>query len=495
MDVNDIGYLAEQNPWWIHPSGIQKDINIRKLKKLEYVWDPNLKYYLNLDQDVIYTVRGPRQVGKTTMLKIIIRDLLTVKKVIPEDIFYWSFERNTADELHMIIDTYLKWREPLSKGRKYIFLDEVCSIRDWVREIIYFANRGRFENCSVLITGSHSMDMKYSSDLMPGRRSGSGEETLNKILLPMKFSEYVFLLRPDIKMKFQQWGLLKNEKRDETIFGLFTGKIPDAINDISIIRNDLDSLFDHYLLTGGIPQVINEYWKSGRISTRTFDIYLSAMLGDLNRYRYKELYFKQIVKEAIRTMTTPISWNEFTVNTEISSHDTARKYIEAMEELYIANIAYRYRRDKRTVNTTANKKLYFQDPFLMNALDGWSRAAADYFSNAKSNVLDVVFKSRMVESIAHSHLCKLAYRLNPQDHFDPKMVVTYYRDKKNREIDFLLLEKNEEFPFEVKYQGSVSKADFRNFYSFGRGVLLTKGDSRVQRNYVSIPVSVFLMLI
>ena len=37
------------------------------------------------------------------------------------------------------------------------------------------------------------MDMKHSVELMPGRRGGDDEVPLDKILLPMKFSESIRL--------------------------------------------------------------------------------------------------------------------------------------------------------------------------------------------------------------------------------------------------------------------------------------------------------------
>ena len=52
--------------------------------EVRYKWYPALRHYISLDKDVIYTIRGPRQVGKTTLLKIIIKELINSNKINPE---------------------------------------------------------------------------------------------------------------------------------------------------------------------------------------------------------------------------------------------------------------------------------------------------------------------------------------------------------------------------------------------------------------------------
>ena len=71
MVIFDISQLAEQNPWWVDKTNILKDYKLSGLNKLQFQWDPHIRHYIKLNKDVIYTIRGPRQVGKTTLIKII----------------------------------------------------------------------------------------------------------------------------------------------------------------------------------------------------------------------------------------------------------------------------------------------------------------------------------------------------------------------------------------------------------------------------------------
>lgn len=141
------------------------------------------------------------------------------------------------------------------------------------------------------------------------------------------------------------------------------------------------------------------------------------------------------------------------------------------------------------------KKVYLQDPFIFHALHGWSNNKKDYFTNSKANILNLEIKSKLIESIVYNHLCRLSFWLNPKDLFDPKDSICYYEDNSGKEVDFVLLFDEKFYPFEVKYQSTIVDSDFFAFKSFKKGVLITKDELGLYRNYVKIPVSLFLMLI
>ncbi len=99
-------------------------------------------------------------------------------------------------ELANILECYLQnARKTLPKQRLYLFIDEVSSVKDWQKGIKHLWDMGLLENCSVILTGSHSLDIRNASERLPGRR-GSVKDVLDKILLPMKFTEYVETKKP-----------------------------------------------------------------------------------------------------------------------------------------------------------------------------------------------------------------------------------------------------------------------------------------------------------
>ena len=483
--------LGDQNQWWIDKENISNDSKIQDLENSKIKWYPNLKNHLKMDHDAIYTIRGPRQVGKTTMMKMIIRELLQ-KKIEPENIFFWSFERNNNKELHEIMQAYLDSRIG-NKNRKYLFLDEICSVKNWSKELIYFANKGDLKNCSMLLTGDNSMDLKHSTERMPGRRGGLENEPLDKILLPMKFSEFVKLQSPELFQSIERMGILKKEIKHKMIKELFEGKIDRYFEKLMLRRKEFDVLFDKYLLTGGIPSAINQLEQKKELSQNNYIIYLNAIIGDLRKGGYKENYFKQLIRELFTKLSSPISWNAFTKMTDIKSHSTVQEYATALEEFYIANMCLRISIHDKKIHTF-NKKIYIQDPFIFHALNGWSNGK-NFFTNAKENLLNSEVKSKIVEGVVHDHVCRFAYDLNPRDLFDPKDFVFYYQDKNKKEVDFVLLFEDKYYPFELKYQEKISPSDFSCFKSFNKGVLITKKEIGIHRNYVKIPITLLLFLI
>jgi predicted AAA+ superfamily ATPase len=97
-------------------------------------------------------------------------------------------------------------------------------------------------NTSISVDRSHSIDIKKSIERLPGRR-GEGEETLDKILLPMKFAEFAETVNPSLKVLFDKEQLRSNHKRQEIIQGLFEGKIDPVVRTLQVYQEDLNTLF------------------------------------------------------------------------------------------------------------------------------------------------------------------------------------------------------------------------------------------------------------
>ncbi len=68
----DFARLAEQNPWWREPGAVERDFHVRAFASSPVRWEPREAGAFSFDADTIYTLRGPRQVGKTTLLKLLI---------------------------------------------------------------------------------------------------------------------------------------------------------------------------------------------------------------------------------------------------------------------------------------------------------------------------------------------------------------------------------------------------------------------------------------
>ena len=72
--------LLRNNPWWREPRAVDENEKIVEWEGSAARHDPPLRREMRCDFEpdntVIYTLGGPRQAGKTTMLMLQMRDLL-----------------------------------------------------------------------------------------------------------------------------------------------------------------------------------------------------------------------------------------------------------------------------------------------------------------------------------------------------------------------------------------------------------------------------------
>ena len=79
MPMVKVSDLRSVNPWWKSPDAINKDAQIVQWEDSNIKYDPRLRKRFDYDHDIVYSLRGPRQVGKTTLIKLQIREFLQDK--------------------------------------------------------------------------------------------------------------------------------------------------------------------------------------------------------------------------------------------------------------------------------------------------------------------------------------------------------------------------------------------------------------------------------
>jgi len=492
--------IPMQNPWWRDPSEIENDDKIKEFEAATIQWKPRIKYYIKFDKDKIYTLRGPRQVGKTTLIKLLIKDLLTEATEVKDakSIFYYTCDIIANEkELTEVINEYLDWSGAFQLGRKYLFLDEISSVKNWEKGLKYLVDTGTLRNTSVILTGSHAIDIKHSIERLPGRR-GEGNETLNKILLPMKFAEFAETVNPAIKKLFEENHLFQTEKRQNIISGLFDNEIDPVLNLLQIYQDELDRLFEQYLITGGVPRAINDFFSKNSIDNSIYELYIRSLIGDLARWQFQEPYIKQILRSIAGKLTTNVSWQSIVKDTDIGSHNTVSRYTGSLVNSFVLNILYSVDIVKKNACFKKEKKIYFQDPFIFHSLRSWVSGRTDYFNSTQSYLDNPEDKSKLVESVVENHLIRLMYNTFPSDVFAPHERIFYWKKSGGgKEVDFVLRSKEDELlPIELKFQNKIQKSDYKGLVTFhGRkGILLSKKRFDVTGNYATIPVSLFLLI-
>lgn len=496
MQIDD---LSQSNPWWENGQLILKDRDLLRREKSLVDWIPRLIYYFKLEQDAIFTVRGPRQVGKTTLVKIMIRSLLD-KNIHPKRIFFYACDLiDGPKELVTLLKCYLDNAREKIDERLFVFLDEISSIRDWQKGIKYLVDTGLLQNCTVVLTGSHSLDIKNASERLPGRR-GDVTEVLDKILLPMKFAEYAEVRSKTFSKAIRFLNLLHKVKRYGVLEQLAQGKIPEEFKKLNSYSKELSHLFQDYLITGGIPPAINSYLGQQQISPNIYETYVSVMLGDAAQWGKKETCMLQIIQRIIECLSSQISWQSICKGTDLASHQKAAEYVEALRHSYVVSTIYRLDRGKGGPRFEKEKKIHFEDPFIFHALRGWASSIPPYISSLEF-IGDAETCSKLVESVVCNHLIRLAFNLSPSSDYEYTNKVFYWKSKLHREVDFAVKIDGRYLPIEVKYQSDVRKDDLQGLHEFAQGgqsypgIVVTKDLLRIEEDLTLVPCYLFLTLI
>jgi hypothetical protein len=160
--------IIDQNPWWIDKQYLPEETS----------WphrDLFSKVSRDISKNLIQLITGLRRVGKSTILKQIISQLLK-ENVPPDHILYFSFDKHAilkkSATFESLIDIYLNQR--LQKrifemsDRVYLFIDEIQYVDYW-QDIIkryYDINK----TMKFIISGSQSIKLQgKSKESLAGR--------------------------------------------------------------------------------------------------------------------------------------------------------------------------------------------------------------------------------------------------------------------------------------------------------------------------------------
>jgi len=416
-----ISQLQQHNPWWRRPEYILDNPFIKELEKQKFVYYHPLYKDFPLKKDAVLTLRGPRRIGKTTLLMLLVKKLLLEKKTNPENIFFYPADLlKDFSQLHELLVAYLDFIRPKNKDRLFIFLDEISFVADWPRAIKSLVDASRLKRAAVLITGSNILDLKFSSERMPGRRGEVYPWDIE--FLPLNFSQYLSLVKPEIQTSsyFKALGFLAEYKK----------------------------FFTDYLLTGGFPVTINQFYQQGYIDPTTYEIFLSWIEGDLHKTGKSEEVAYRLMDRLFSNLTTPISYYKLAKESGLVSHATVAEYLEILEKMFVILSLPHFSLDEKRVKYRKNRKFYLADPFIFNALKmkigGFIHNAFNYSQEA---IVTEKEKPALIENAAALHL----HRLYPK---------LYYGRSAKKEIDFVGSHKGKHTFVEVKYQSKVSPADF-----------------------------------
>ena len=494
--------LYDDNPWWIDQKSINNESRIKEWSSSSIKWDPRIRQTFDFTNDILYSLRGPRQVGKTTLLKLQIREFLA-KGVNPWNIMYYAFDvDNSSKNMVEITENYLtNTARRRGRDRTFLFLDEVSKVKNWQDGIKRLKDAGKLDNCTIIVTGSHMIDLKKSLENLTGRR-GRTDEAYDKIILPMKFSEYVPLVDARIKVALEENQISKRGDRKSIITKLLNGEIAESLYNIQSHIAELNLLLSNYMLTGGIPQVVNRYHEKGFLDDYLYSTYLDYILGDLKSLKKNQTLFRQLIANITRNISWPQSWLSLQKDTDIKNPLTVSDYVDDLTNMFVLTRFYSYDPIKKRILLRKNKKIHFHDPFFLHAINSWLSGEKP-FRASQTYVENEANQGSLVEGIVGDHLIRLAFNLaENKQNYDYSNYVSFWNIKKGREVDYVLHMGNEiQFPIEVKYRNQIESKHGKGIGYFNaltkntNALILSKTDLKKSRDTVILPASIFLLLV
>ncbi len=441
--------IYQQSPWLLDLEKINEDVHLKKLKKYKFIWR-NKDFLEYQFENGVYIVTGPRQIGKSTHLKMLIQEKINTNNTNCFLYFNCDFLENKKDIVNLV-EEYLYNFSSNNKNRIYIILDEITSISDGILAIKYLIDNGKQENISYILSGSSTVNIKKTGEYLPGRR-GKG---FDFIFNPLSFKDL-------LEMKYDKLNLSSTQNLLKQFL-----EIKEKIN----LKKELEI----YMTCGGIPRVINEYEINKQIDEEIYNTYKDWIVSEIAKHGRKEYFAKSILLRIIKSIGSDLSYNSFIQDLSIGSHNTIHDYLDFLEQSFIVNIIYNFDFHQQKINYKKNKKIYLNDPFIYWTIDKWLNAKPlQQFENLKNDIV----KSQIIENICFNHLKNL---------FQENLY--FYKNK--FEIDFI----NSDLSFEIKYRNNIAVNDFKNIFNFeGKKYIISKDKFEINKNYNIIPVELFLLM-
>lgn len=426
-----IAVLRQYNPWWSK----QPVADLPRWRRAAF---RELDFWLRTPPAPRAVVlSGARQVGKTTLLLQSVESLVS-GGVPPQNILYATFDHPLL-KLGGLDGIVRLWREyeSAAEGPEYLFLDEIQYTRDWqtwLKHQVDFEKRRR-----IVATGSATPLVEE------GQESGVGRWHTIK-LATLSFFEY---------LQIKQLSVPDLPELD-TLLKLFAWS-PAQFARVGEQARPLVAHFHEYLLRGGFPQCalvpsvdLAQKLLREDIVDKVLKRDMTALFGVRRVLELEQTFLYLCLHDG--GLLDMVNLGK---NLEVKK-PTAQNYISLLESTHLIHRLPPHGYGKEILR--ARHKIYLADAAI----------APSVLLKGKTMLQDTAAVSRAVETAFFKHVFTRYYDFN--------VGFSYWRGRKDEEVDIVADVQHRLVPFEVKYSRQHTGAgDLKGLVAFCTQKSLARG--------------------
>jgi predicted AAA+ superfamily ATPase len=417
-----IAVLNQFNPWW---SGARFP-DLPKWKRAAF--NEIIRWIENPPGGRALLVSGARQIGKTTLFIQTI-DYLLDNGISPNNILYVTFDHPLLKLLGL--EGLIKvWREiePAREGFEYLFLDEIQATKDWqvwIKHQVDFEKKRR-----IALTGSATPLISEHQESGVGRW-----HTLR--LATLSFYEYLQIKSIDYP-KLPQVNSLTAISSFSEVDLIKVGQ-----SSLSLVPHFLE-----YLLRGGFPQCaqIESITLAQKILREDIvDKVLKRDMTALFGVR-RVLELEQVFLYLCLHSGGMLDIQELCKSLQVKKQ-TAMSYIDLLESTHLIHKLLPFGYGKEILR--GKQKIYLADAAISPSV----------LLKGKGLLENDTALGLAVETAFFKHVFTRYY--------NQSISFSYWKNKRDQEVDIVAETENHLIPFEVKYRSSnTGVGDLKGFISF-----------------------------
>ena len=357
----------------------------------------------SLKSKKISIILGARQVGKTTLVKYVLRN---------KDSVYFNLDIN-VDKQRLVSVSSLDPEKAIQVlgNKKYIVIDEAQRLADIGRIVKGWYDAG--VKTKIVLLGSSSLDLlNKSSESLTGRNE--------KIyLMPFMFNEVI---------KSQSWYSSNLSKKN--IEKNFSSQIQE--------------LLMQSIVFGGYPETTVVSEKKLYLLNLTSD-YLFKDVLQLGLIKTPDL-IKQLLALLAHQVGSEVSVNELSKNLSLS-RQTIERYIELLEETFVIFRLPAFSTNQRK-EIAKSKKIYFWDTGVRNAV------LNEFSLNPLRSDMGALWENWVISEFAKQNML-----------YGQKRNLYFWRSRIGSEVDLIIKEDGKLLAYEIKWRKQkILKKAFTNKY-------------------------------